>query len=141
MELLVERVDVWAASIKDEPGGLATKLEALAEAGADLEFLVARRSPEHPGTGVVFVTPLRGDTEIAAAADVGFSVSQRLHSLRIEGDNQPGICARVTKKLGDAKVNLRGLSAAVIGKRFIIYIALDNIEDTDRAEKALTSGV
>ena len=94
MELLVERVDVWAASLKDQPGSLAGTLAALAEVGADLDFVVARRSAETPGKGVVFVTPLRGDKEIAAATELGFSVTQRLHSIRIEGDNQRGVCAR-----------------------------------------------
>jgi hypothetical protein len=140
MELLVERVDVWAASLKDEPGALAAKLAGLAEAGADLEFVVARRSPEKPGTGVVFVTPLRGDAEVQAATDVGFNVTQRLHCLRIEGDNQRGVCAAVTRKLADAGINLRGLSAAVIGKRFIIYIALDNLETANKAAKVLQGG-
>ena len=41
MKLDVSRVDVWAASIKDRPGGLAVKLDALAQAGADLEFAIA----------------------------------------------------------------------------------------------------
>ena len=57
MDLSVERVDVWAATIKDQPGGLAKILAPLAEVGADLEFAVARRAPDKPGTGVVFVTP------------------------------------------------------------------------------------
>ena len=59
MDLLVERVDVWAATIQDRPGGLARVLATLREAGADLQFIVARRAPEKPGTGVVFVTPFR----------------------------------------------------------------------------------
>ncbi len=69
MDLIVKRVEVWAASIKDQVGGLARKLKGLKEAGADLDFVIARRTPEDPGKGVVFVTPLRGDREIAAAAN------------------------------------------------------------------------
>ena len=139
MAILVERVDVWAASIQDEPGALATKLEVLAEAGADLDFAISRRAPDKPGTGVVFVTPIRGDVEVAAAAEAGFAVSQSLHSLRIEGDNQPGICAELSRKLADAGINLRGISAAVIGARFIIYIALDTAEDAAKAMGVLQS--
>ena len=37
MELSVERVDVWAATIEDKPGGLAKVLSALRDAGADLQ--------------------------------------------------------------------------------------------------------
>src|SRR5271157_2929746 len=43
-----------------------------------LQFIIARRA--EPGKGVVFVTPLRGDREIAAATQVGFNVAQTLHS-------------------------------------------------------------
>ncbi len=133
MSLTVERVDVWAAAIEDEPGGLAEKLAPLSEAGADLAFAIARRAPEEPGTGVVFVTPLVGDAQTGAAEKAGFTVADSLHSLRIEGDNKPGIGAQLTRKLADAGINLRGLSAAVIGGRFIMYLALDTAKDTDKA--------
>jgi len=139
MSILVERVDVWAASIQDAPGALAAKLEVLAEAGADLDFAISRRAPDKPGTGVVFVTPIRGDVEVAAAAEAGFAVSQSLHSLRVEGDNEPGICARLSRKLADAGINLRGLSAAVIGARFIVYIAVDTADDAAKAMTVLQS--
>jgi hypothetical protein len=139
MELLVERVDVWAASIKDEPGSLAGKLTPLAKAGADLDFIISRRAPDKPGTGVVFVTPLRGDDQIAAAAEAGFAVTQSLNSIRVEGDNRPGICAKLAQKIADAGINLRGLSGAVIGTRFIIYLALDTAEDAAKAMEFLQS--
>jgi hypothetical protein len=132
MSLTVTRVDVWAASIEDQPGGLAGKLAPLAEAGADLEFVIARRAPDKPGTGVVFITPLEGDAQTQAAAGAGFAVAQSLHSVRVEGDNAPGIGAQLTKKLADAGINLRGLSAAVIGQRFIMYLALDTAEDAEK---------
>jgi hypothetical protein len=137
MGLAVERVDVWAVSIKDQPGGLAEKLAPLAEAGADLEFVIARRAPDKPGTGVVFVTPLRGDAQTEAGAKAGFAIAKSLHSVRVEGDNKPGIGAEMTKKLADAGVNLRGLSAAVIGKRFIMYLAVDTAEDAEKAMSLL----
>ena len=133
MSLTVERVDVWAATIEDEPGGLAKKLAPLSEAGADLAFAIARRAPEEPGTGVVFVTPLVGDAQTGAAEKAGFAVADSLHSLRIEGDNKPGIGTQLTRKLADAGINLRGLSAAVIGGRFIMYLALDTANDADNA--------
>ena len=79
----VEHVDVWAATIEDRPGALAYVLAELREAGADLQFIIARRA--EPGKGVVFVTPLRGDREIAAAAQVGFNVTRTLHSVRVMG--------------------------------------------------------
>ena len=136
MDLNVKRVDVWSASVKDKPGALANKLAALAQVGADLDFIVARRAPE-PGTGVVFVTPVRGDEQIAAAVQVGFAVSSSLHSVRVEGPNKAGVAAELTKKLAGGGINLRGLSAAVIGARFIIYLALDTPADAAKAMSIL----
>jgi len=53
--------------------------------------------------------------------------------VRIEGDNKAGIAAELTEKLTAAGINLRGLSAAVIGPRFIIYIGLNTAADAEKA--------
>jgi len=137
MELIVERVEVWAATIKDHRGSLAQLLTGLKEAGADLDFIVARRAPEKPGTGVVFVTPLRGDRETAAAAELGFNVTSSLNSVRVEGENKPGVAAELTQKLAAAGIDLRGFSAAVIGARFIFYIGLYSAADAVKAVNIL----
>jgi hypothetical protein len=137
MSLIVEKEEVWAASIEDQPGALAHKLTMLAETGADLEFLIARRAPDKPGTGVVFVTPLRGDKEVRAAALLGFTVTNSLHSVCVEGQNQPGICAKLTQKLAAAGINLRGLSAASLGTQFVMHLAFDNEGDAAKAIKLL----
>jgi len=136
MGLIVQKVDVWAAEISDAPGGLAGKLAPLAAAGADLDFIVARRAPDKPGAGVVFVTPLEGDAQ-AAGAEAGFSITQSLHSVRIEGDNEAGLVAQLTDQLGQAGISLRGLSGGVVGGKFIIYLALDSAEDADQAIQIL----
>ena len=131
MELFAERVDVWAAPIQDKPGGLADVLGILREAGADLKFIIARRAPDQPGKGVLFVTPLQSDGEIRAAAQVGFNVTHSLYSVRVMGRDRPGIAAELTQKLADASINLRGFSAAVIGTQFVAYLALDSLQDAN----------
>ncbi len=137
MEMIVEREDVWISSLEDKPGALAAKLAALADAGADLDFVIARRSPERPGTGVMFVTPLRGDAELKAASGIGFSAANRLHSLRVEGENAKGLAGRVSGKLGSAGINIRGFSGAVIGKRFVLHIAFDSADLRDKAMRII----
>jgi hypothetical protein len=137
MDLLVERVDVWAATIQDKPGELAEVLNALWDEGANLQSIIARRAPEEPGKGVVFVTPLQGDREIAAAAEMGFNVTHTLHSVRVMGRDRPGIAAELTQKLADAGINLRGFSASVIGTQFVAYIAVDSLQDANRAIEIL----
>lgn len=138
MDLLVEREDVWAASVDDKPGELAAKLAALTDAGADLDFIIVRRTPDEPGKGVVFVTPLRGDREVRAAAAVGFSVTSRLHSVRAEGPNEPGAAATLAKAVGDAGINMRGFSAAVLGTKFVAHIGVDSAEEEAAVVKLLS---
>ena len=135
MDLIAERVEVWATSIEDKPGSLANVLTGLREAGADLNFILARRAPEAFGKAEVFVTPLQGDVELGAAATLGFNLTARVHAVRVEGPNQAGIAAALAAQLAAAGLNLRGFSAAVLGTRFILYIGLDSAED---AAKALT---
>lgn len=140
MNLIVEPEEVWAAGLEDKPGVLANKLTGLAEAGADLDFIIARRAPDKPGTGVLFVTPVRGDREIQAATALGFSVTSHLHSVRVDGQNEPGVVARLTQKIAQAGINLRGLSAAAIGTQFVLHLAFDTREDAHRTMDLLQQG-
>ena len=140
MDLFVERVDVWAATIDDKPGGVADVLAVLRDAGANLQSIIARRAPDQPGKGVVFVTPLQGDREIGAAAQVGFNVTHTLHSVRVLGHDRPGIAAELTQKLADAGINLRGFSASVIGTQFVAYIAVDSLQAANQAMEILVLG-
>ena len=133
MELSVERVDVWAATIEDKPGGLAQVLSALRDAAVDLQFVVARRTPEAPDKGVVFAAPLQGEREIRAATQVGFSITTSLYSVRVMGLDHLGAIAQMTQMLADGGINLRGVSAAVLGTQFIAYLAIDSLDDAEKA--------
>ena len=137
MAMVVTREDVWVAGIKDRPGGLAEKLRALSAAGALLEFVIARRAPDKPGTGVVFLTPLKGRAQLAAAKKAGFHKSKSMHSLRVEGPDKPGVGAAITEALAEKGINLRGLSAAAIGKRFVLHLAVDSAADATKAGRLL----
>jgi len=139
MDFQIERTDVWAAPIKDEPGGMARALAELRVAGADLNFIIARRNHQKAGEGVLFVTPLRRDKEIQAAEQMGFNVTDSLHSLRLEGDNRQGLAAIIAGNLGEAGINMRGFSAAVLGTRFVAYIAFDSEADAEKGAESLKS--
>ena len=137
MKLSISRTDTWGAIIDDRPGGLADKLAALAEAGANLELIIARRAPEQRGSGVVFVAPLKGAKQVKAAEAAGFQKAESLHSLRIEGADKPGMGAKLSRALAEANINLRGLSAAALGKRHITHLALDTAKDAAKAVAVL----
>ena len=135
MAMDVRRVDVWAASLRDRPGALAEKLTALHAAGANLGFVIARRVRRNEG--VVFVTPLKGAKQLAAARKAGFRKTQSLHGVRVEGPDKPGAGAAVTETLAEAGLNLRGLSAAALGKRFVCHLAFDATADATKAVRLL----
>ena len=138
MKLKVSRIDVWAAMIEDKPGGLANKLEALAGAKADLEFVLARRTPEHgAGQGVVFISPVKTTDQEKRAVDLGFTETDALHSVRVEGADTSGMGAKLTRALATAGVNLRGLSATSLGRHFVAYFAFDSETDAEKAVSIL----
>ncbi|MBT8056719.1 MAG: amino acid-binding protein [Gammaproteobacteria bacterium] len=133
----VERVSVWSASLMDKPGGLSNLLKCLDEADVDLDFIIARRAPEDPGNGVVFVSPLQGDREIRAASTLGFAISGSIAAVRVEGENEPGAAARLTDLIAGADINIRGFSGAVVGGRYIAYIGFDSPGDANRAASVI----
>lgn len=137
MRLKVQVVDMWAAEVEDRPGAMAKKLAALRQAGADLHFVLARRADDTPGTGVLFVAGLKGKRQTKAAEDQGFLLTHALHSLRVEGWNQSGAAATAAEALAKARVNVRGLAAAVSGRKFVAYIATDTARQASKAVKAL----
>lgn len=137
MALKVSRVELWTASIDDRAGGAADKLEPLSKAGANFEFVFSRRTPEQPGRGMLFVTPVKGTKVVQAAQAAGFTKPENLHSARIEGANKPGVTARIARALANAGISFRALSATGIGSKFVSYVALDTAEEAAKAVSLL----
>lgn len=137
MALDITKVDVWAAEIADRPGGLASVLDGIAQAGGNLEAVIARRQPDKPGMGVVFVSPIKGKAVQTAAKKAGLSPATNIATLRIEGPDRAGVGHRILKAIADAGVNARGASALTIGNKFVAYIGFDNAADAASAAKAI----
>ena len=137
MKLSITRVPIWAAAIDDQPAALAQKLEALTAAGINLEFTVARRAPEAPGKGVIFISPVKGRLQIRAAEAAGFIRTDSIHSIRVEARDQPGMGATIMRAVAELGINLRGFTGAVAGSRFVGYLAMDDIDDTARVVRKL----
>mgnify|MGYP005841287579 FL=1 len=137
MALKVSKALVLAAEIQDQPGGLAGALAPLAQAGANLEFLIARRRADMPGRGVVFIPQPKGKKAHDAAKAAGFNPTATIPTLRVEGADKPGLGYQIMRAIADAGVSMRGASAAVIGKNFVAYIGFDTTEGADAAAKAV----
>src|SRR5687767_10213301 len=137
MALKLTKVEVWAGEIQDQPGGVAKVLRAVADAGGSLECVIARREQSRPGTGVVFVTPVKGKRVQDAARRAGLSPAADIATLRVEGPDQPGVGAAMMEALAAAGINVRGVSAVALGRSAVCYIGLDSVADADAAANAL----
>ncbi|HXJ10425.1 MAG TPA: amino acid-binding protein [Burkholderiales bacterium] len=137
MALKATRTDMWTCMVDDRAGGTAERLDQLAKAGANLEMVFARRAPEMPDKGLMFVTPIKGAKAVRAAEAAGFHKAPGVISVRVEGGDKPGLCARMSRALGDAGISFRGLTAIAIGRKFISYIALDSDGDAAKAVSVL----
>jgi len=132
-----DRVHVWSGEVEDRAGGAAAKLAFLAQAGANLEYVFTQRLPNKPGTGVLYVAPVTGPQQVRAARAAGLTETDHPTVRRIEGDNEAGLTHQVTQKWAIANISFHGLTMAVVGDKFIGYIAFDSVEDANRAAQIL----
>jgi hypothetical protein len=130
-------VEVWAAEIPDHSGALDHILSALSAAGANLECVIGRRNADKPGTGHVYVTPVKGKKAQNAARSVGLNPSENITTLRVETPNKTGEGHHVMQAIARAGVNVRGISAVSIGTKSVAYIGFDSRQDADKALKAI----
>ena len=137
MKLKITRSEMWKATLEDRAGGAAAVLDPVARAGANLEFAFARRAPEMPGKGLLFVTPVKGKKVVAAAQAAGLGPAPDMHMMRIEGGDRPGTTAAIARALADAGVSFRAFSATALGRSFKAFLVLDSAEDAARAAAAL----
>lgn len=140
MTFEITKADVWVSPVENLPGQLARQLEAVVDAGANLGFIVARAVEKEPRAGVLFIGSLQTEQERAAAEAIGLKRSG-IHVLRVEGPDRPGLVACIARTLGEADINICGISAAAIGERGVVYVRLETDEDVIRAGDLLTPGL
>ncbi len=139
MAMKVTKVEVWAGEMQDQPGSLARMLESLAAARGSVDCVIARRQPDKPGSGIAFMSPVKGKKVQDAARSAGIAPATSIATLRVEGSDKPGLGAKILRVISDAGVNLRGVSAAVVGNKFVAYFGFDNGDDAAKAAKAIKS--
>lgn len=132
MELKVTAVDVWSKQMADEPGALHETIEILAEAGENLDFVVARRHGR--GTAVLFLAPIVHEDAARAA---GLSKATDLHALRVAAPNRRGLGAEMLRLIAADGIGVRGLSASVVGEQSVTYLAFDNEAEATKARTTL----
>lgn len=137
MSFKMQRVHVYHAEVEDKPGGIAAKLKKLAEAGVHLEYVYSQRSATKPGMGDLYVAPLNGNGQIAAARAAGLHEVSEPIVMRIEGDDKKGLGGRLTQAWEMAGINLHGLVMTVIQGKFVGYVTFDSVDDANRAATIL----
>jgi len=133
MAQTVNKIEVWTCEIEDRAGTLDAKLQPLAGAGVDLTFALARRQADRPGRSIVYLGPLKGPRQIKAAESAGFRLAHELVAVHFEGPNKPGSASKITHALAEAGINMRGLMAATIGKKYMLVLAFDSNEQAEAA--------
>ena len=139
MSFRYDRVHVWSCEVPDQPGGVAGKLAALAEAGENLEYVGTGRLPEKPGWGVLYIAPVTGPDQVKAAKSVGLHEVKTPVVIRVEGDNKAGLAHRLTHEWALAGISFQGLTMTVLGDKFVGYAAFDNSDDANKAATILAN--
>lgn len=137
MSFKMDRVHVWSAEVDDRPGGTASKLAILAQAGANLEYIFTKRLPNKPGKGILYVAPVSGPAQVKGATQAGLHEVDDPVVHRIEGDNRAGLAHHLTQAWAMANISFQGLTMAVLGDKFVGYAAFDTVNDANRAAAIL----
>lgn len=137
MGFKLDREHLWSCEVEDRAGGVAGKLSALAQAGANLEFILTRRQPDKPGTGVLLVAPVTGPNQVRAAKSAGFHEAHDPVVLRVEGDNSAGLAHRLTQQWALGGITMAGLTMAVLSGKFVGFAAFDSVQDANKAAQIL----
>ncbi len=137
MGFKLDRVHVWSVEVADQAGGVAGKLAMLAQADANLEFILTQRRPDKPGCGVLYVAPVTGPLQVRAARAAGMAEVHDPVVLRVEGDNEAGLAHQLTTQWALAGINMQGLTMTVIANKFVGYAAFDTTNDANRAAAIL----
>jgi hypothetical protein len=139
MPLEIRKIQVWSGEIPDRPGAAAAKLELLAQAGADLEFVFTRPHRNKADTSLLFIAPITSPDQIKSARSTGLGPALDVAMLCVQGDNRPGIGYAIMSRLAVAGINLRGISISALQGRFSAYLAFDNADVAAQALQVLAT--
>ena len=139
MTLDLRRVQVWCAEIPDRPGAAAVKIEAIARAGADLEYVFTRPNPNRTDLGILYVAPITGPDQQQAARDVGLGPALDIFMLCVRALHRAGLGPQIMSKLAIAGINVCGISVSAAPPRFTAHLAFDRLDDLTHAVQVLAT--
>ena len=132
MAVTVKKAMLWRKEVDNRPGMLASTLQPLAEAGADLQVVMAYRYPGGEDKAAIELHPVSGRKPNAAARAAGLAPSS-IPVLLVEGDNKPGLGHAIAKALGEAGINMSFVMAHVVGRKYAAVFGFENQADANKA--------
>lgn len=132
MAVTVKKAMFWRKEVDNQPGMLARTLQPLAEAGADLQVVMAYRYPGGEDKAAIELHPVSGRKPNAAARAAGLA-PWSIPVLLVEGDNKPGLGHAVAKAIGDAGINMGFVMAQVVGRKYAAVFGFENQADANKA--------
>lgn len=133
MATTLKKVELWSIVVDNKPGALAAVLEPLADAGADLEVVMATAIPGDGGKASIGVFPVKGRKVIAAARAAGLAPAVAMPSLLVGGDNRAGLGGRMSEALAAAGINIGVAVAQVVENSFSALFGFASQEDATKA--------
>ena len=132
MKLSMESATQLAVFLSNRPGALARVCDALAKAEINIHALATSDTIDHSVVRMVVSEPTKalmlfGESGVLALEN---------DVIMIEGDNDPGILAKIAERLGKAEVNIEYayLAASPKADRGLIIL---RPSDVDKAQRAL----
>src|SRR5712664_3347035 len=132
MAVSVKKATLWRGEVDNNPGMLANTLQPLAEAGADLQVVMAYRYPGGEDKAAIELHPVSGSKPNVAARAAGLAPSS-IPVLLVEGDNKPGLGHAIAKALGEAGINMSFVMAQVVGRKYAAVFGFENEADASKA--------
>jgi hypothetical protein len=132
MAVSVRKVVLWRKEVENRPGALANALSSLAQAGADLQVVMAYRYPGEESKAAIELYPVTAKKSVAAAQEAGLNASS-IPALLLDGDNRPGLGHDISQALADAGINIDFLLGQVVGRKYSAVLGFDSDADATKA--------
>jgi hypothetical protein len=136
MAVTVKKIVLWRKEVENRPGALASALESLAGAGADLEVVMAYRYPGEGSRAAVELYPVTAMKSVAAAKEAGLAASS-IPAYLVEGDNRPGLGHAISKAIADEGINMDFVVAQVIGRKYSAIFGFESEADATKGAAAI----
>ena len=132
MAVTAKKAVLWRKEVENQPGVLSAILKPLADAGTDLQVVMAYRLPGNEGRAIIELHPVSDKKSKTAAETAGLSPSLS-PTLAVEGDNKPGLGHAIAKAIGDVGINMAFVVTQVVGRKYSAVFGFENDSDANKA--------